>query len=448
MERTAVFLSVLLVSIVGEVWSQRLLWLGSAGGRSTDIRVSADGSVVVGVHNRTPFRWTQSGGMENLPIPPGTVDAWVEDISDDGSVAVGFADSIGVGPRPVRWLLSAGRVEVLGVPFPDSTIIGAVGWAYGTSANGSAMVGFVRFRNRYGFDLNLIAFRWTESDGMQLLDTLGSRDSKAYAVSANGSVVVGEEGEQACRWIIGGGIQILGTLAGGRGSSAYGVSADGSVVVGSSETVREGGSRPFHAFRWTASGGMQNLATSEWRESWPRAVSADGSIVVGGGLTSDGFYRAFRWTPSRGMENLNVAYASLLAGGAILLEAWDVTPDGRYIVGEGIHPPDDMGVQRNDVFLLDTQGSSSVSHETQPDLEIRVEPQPAMESGQVSLKSGTVHAVRVEVWDMLGRSVTVLADGLVQNGAPLTLPPLPSGMYMVVARAGQTVAAEPFVVVR
>ncbi|GEM_PF-1585446 len=441
-------LSLFLIASIAEAWSQRLEWLGFPGGAFASIRVSADASVVVGNGNTAPFWWTRSGGVSDLPTPPGTVDPWVEDVSYDGSVAVGFADSIGVGKRPVRWLLSAGRAQVLGVPFPDSTIIAASAWAYGTSANGSVMVGIVRFTDYYGSHSNLMAFRWTESDGMQLLDTLGSRDSKAYAVSANGSVVVGEEGEQACRWIIGEGVQILGTLAGGRGSSAYGVSADGSVVVGSSETVGEGGSRPFHAFRWTASGGMQNLATSEWRESWPRAVSADGSIVVGGGLTSDGFYRAFRWTPSRGMENLNVAYASLLAGGAILLEAWDVTPDGRYIVGEGIRPPDDMGVQRNDVFLLDTQGSSGVVHQAQPGLEIRIEPQPVTVGGQVVVKSGAVRPVRVELVDMLGRSVAVLAEGVVQDGTTLPLPSLPAGMYVVRATAGEAVAVEPFVVVR
>lgn len=439
--RRAIALSLFLVASIAEAWSQRLEWLGFPGGAFASIRVSADASVVVGNRNTTPFWWTRSGGVSDLPTPPGTVDPWVEDVSDDGSVAVGFADSIGVGKRPVRWLLSAGRAQVLGIPFPDSTIIAASAWAYGTSANGSVMVGIVRFTDYYGSHSNLMAFHWTELGGMQLLDTLGSRGSKAYAVSANGGVVVGEEGEQACRWIIGEGVQILGTLAGGRGSSAYGVSADGSVVVGSSETRGEYGSMPFHAFRWTASEGMHNLATSQWRESWARAVSADGSIVVGGGLTSDGFYRAFRWTASRGMEDLNEVYAGLLGDSAVLVEAWDITPDGRYIVGAGIRPSDD-------VFLLDTQGSSGVVHQAQPGLEIRIEPQPVTVGGQVVVKSGAVHAVRVELVDMLGRGVALLAEGVVQDGTTLPLPPLPAGMYVVRATAGEAVAVEPFVVVR
>ena len=73
----------------------------------------------------------------------------------------------------------------------------------------------------------------------------GGFDSKAYGVSADGSVVVcqGEStsGEEAFRWTLSGGIVGLGDLLGGSFSSrAYGVSADGAVVVGYSVST-EGG---------------------------------------------------------------------------------------------------------------------------------------------------------------------------------------------------------------
>jgi probable HAF family extracellular repeat protein len=48
----------------------------------------------------------------------------------------------------------------------------------------------------------------------------------------------------------------LGTLGGG-GSEAFGVSADGSVVVGGALNA----AGQWRAFRWTASGGMQDLGT-------------------------------------------------------------------------------------------------------------------------------------------------------------------------------------------
>jgi probable HAF family extracellular repeat protein len=49
----------------------------------------------------------------------------------------------------------------------------------------------------------------------------------------------------------------LGTLPGGGRSEAYGVSADGAVVVGWSYNA----AGQYRAFRWTASGGMQDLGT-------------------------------------------------------------------------------------------------------------------------------------------------------------------------------------------
>jgi probable HAF family extracellular repeat protein len=72
---------------------------------------------------------------------------------------------------------------------------------------------------------------------MQNLGTLGGSESEAFGVSADGSVVVGwaynAAGQtRAFRWTASGGMQDLGTLPGGSLSVAYGVSADGSVVVG------------------------------------------------------------------------------------------------------------------------------------------------------------------------------------------------------------------------
>jgi probable HAF family extracellular repeat protein len=106
-------------------------------------------------------------------------------------------------------------------------------------------------------------------------------------------------------------MQNLGTLAGGR-SEAYAVSADGAVVVGWAENAAW---QP-RAFRWTASGGMQDLGTlgGSYSEAW--GVSADGAVVVGWADNAAGRDRAFRWTASGGMEDLNTTYASLLTNGS------------------------------------------------------------------------------------------------------------------------------------
>jgi hypothetical protein len=80
-----------------------------------------------------------------------------------------------------------------------------------------------------------------------------------------------------------------------------------------------------------------------WSEA--RGVSADGSIVVG---LSGG--RAFRWTATGGMEDLNRTYARLLTQGSFLERAYAISPDGRYIVGVGRNGA--TGHQQ--AFLLDT----------------------------------------------------------------------------------------------
>jgi probable HAF family extracellular repeat protein len=327
-------------------WSQSITWLGVLpyGRWSWAYGVSADGTVVVGVSNYlggygSAFRWTASGGMQNLGTPGGRV-SYAYGVSADGAVVVGTAivdyyDDWGFYnyARAFRWTASGGMQDL-------GDLGGGESEAYGVSADGTVVVG-----GAFNAAGQWRAFRWTASGGMQDLGTLGVGWSEAYGVSADGAVVVGQAQNaawqwRAFRWTASGGMQDLGTLGGDR-STAYAVSADGSVVVGRAQNA----AGQWRAFRWTASGGMQDLGTLGGDRSTAYAVSADGSVVVGwaGG-------RAFRWTVGGGMENLNTTYASLLTNGSVLIVARAISPDGRYIVGEGYN----AATGRDEAFLLDT----------------------------------------------------------------------------------------------
>lgn len=147
----------------------------------------------------------------------------------------------------------------------------------------------------------------------------GQNQSRACALSADGSVVVGESGNTAFRWTANGGMVVPGYLQGGTTSRATGVSADGSVVVGRTSV---GG------FRWTSAAGMSALGPLQSGfSSYPNAVSADGSIVVGFGGNAAGTSDAARWADPTGWITLDYL-PSYYAG-----EARAVSADGSVVVG-------------------------------------------------------------------------------------------------------------------
>lgn len=167
----------------------------------------------------------------------------------------------------------------------------------------------------------------------------GQSMSRAYGLSADGSVVVGqsdsERGPQAFRWTRDGGMVGLGDLPGGEFSSlAHGVSADGSTVVGMS-TSTDGP----QAFRWTSAGGMTGLGDLPGGifDSRAYGVSGDGTVVVGLGNTDRG-QQAFRWTSRQGMKELNTQ-----ADGQITTLATAVSADGSVVTGYGWFPPRSQG---------------------------------------------------------------------------------------------------------
>jgi probable HAF family extracellular repeat protein len=284
---------------------------------------------------------------------------------------------------------------------------------------------------------------------MQDLGTLGGSWSVATGISADGSVVVGAAWNapwqfHAFRWTASGGMQDLGTL-GGDWSGAEAVSADGSVVVG----VAHNAAGQDRAFRWTAARGMQDLGTLDGDKSMAKGVSADGSVVVGVAHNAAGRSRAFRWTAAGGMEDLNITYAHLLTNGSVLEVASAISPDGRYIVGEGYN----AATGRSEAYLLDTQGTGVEERSGAARVRLRLLPQPVHERVVLELEvAEAARGVTLVVTDALGRVVAeplreaVLPPGV--HRVELDVRAWAAGQYAVVLRTEAGSTAVLLVVVR
>jgi probable HAF family extracellular repeat protein len=227
----------------------------------------------------------------------------VTGVSADGSVIVGISKNGNGDTHAFRWTTANG-IQDLG------TLGGDWSEATGVSADGSIIVG-------WSYDSNGIyrAFNWTAATGMQ---DLGTGDySKATGVSADGLVIILNISPIAYRWTLSGGLENLGNL-GTDNSGASSVSSDGSVIVGYSYNA----SNDPYAFRWIDGIGMEQIGTYY---SFALSVSGDGSTVTGFETGSAGLYRAFKWTQIGGFE-FNIA-GNFSQGNA-------VSGDGSIIVGD------------------------------------------------------------------------------------------------------------------
>jgi len=186
-------------------------------------------------------------------------------------------------------------------------------------------------------------FQWTSEGGLVGLGDLPGGDfgSAAYSVSGDGLTVVGTSRSwqtfyfpysvtEAFRWTSAGGMVALGDLPGGVfASGARAISGDGSTIVGGGSGVS--GYEAFRCVGCMSPGGMVGLGDLPGGSfgSGAISVSGDGSTVVGQG-TSESGQEAFLWTSNGGMVGLGD-----LAGGDFHSVATDVSGDGSVVVGEG-----------------------------------------------------------------------------------------------------------------
>ena len=201
--------------------------------------------------------------------------------------------------------------------------------AYGVSADGSVVAGLSRSS---AATPNFEAFRWTESGGMVGIGDLdgGIFHSEGVGISGDGSTVVGlsysELGAEAFRWESGSMVSLNDPLGDIVSDYAWDASSDGSVIVGWGKSTASGSYN--EAYRWTESGGMVGLGdlSGGLFDSQARGVSADGSVVIGYSKSTLGT-EAFRW------ESGSMVGLGDLDGGGFGSYASDVSADGSVVVG-------------------------------------------------------------------------------------------------------------------
>lgn len=302
--------------------------------------ISADGNVVVGVATNSdnvgePFRWV-GGTMTGLGRIPdaahGVCTAYTcaeaFAVNSDGTVVVGmgFVNDGAADPSGRAWFWNGGSLtplDMLAVCNPHAGRDGSK--SYGVSADGTVIVG------GYSCDFGTAHPFRAVNGAMVDLGTLGSMNTEAMAVSADGSVVAGTAHTTCCNQAFrsaGGGAPVaLSSLpddTGGSGATA--ISGDGTVIFGWSEATQGGTRRPV---RWV------NSVIERIGDSGNALMSANADGTVG--------VSSARWSVTGGYTNLEH-----------LLPAWGMT----FSPGQGFSA---TAISADGITIVGTTGSGSLA---------------------------------------------------------------------------------------
>lgn len=280
--------------------------------------ISSDGTVVVGdyygdehYYDGKAIKWTAATDtFKNLNADLGNpTESLAIGVSPDGTIVVGTAGDDGfvlVGNDPVDLV-------------PDSKRFKAV-----TDAeNGSFVL--------VGLNDSDVPARWTSDGENYTLDTGFSSDLTAFMLANPGLNLTGE-------------------------GKANRVSEGGNTVTGGlhwyDPVSEDSGS---YAFRWTDSGGFQNISPAGANKVDASSMSPDGSIVGGGNYNRGGTPeehrgRAFVWDQEYGSR-----LVSDILQGEVDLTGWTldsalVSGDGKTLIGIGTKD----GVQHTWMAQLDS----------------------------------------------------------------------------------------------
>lgn len=222
--------------------SPQFLPMPSNVNTSTAYAVSLDGSVIAGwwapqsvdgshVKN-SGFAWSMTGGFIDMGLAPNGYVGEPTAISDDGHTILTVTPS-----AAYLWTADGGYEDIGSFPnAPGGEIL-----AWSMSGDGNSVVGTVFGAPRLPY---ATAFLWTRDGGFSGLgDSYGKISTQAYAVSADGRIVVGSTGyssnQRAMVWDAKNGVRDLTTLLIDNGFDlggtildyATGISDDGQTIL-------------------------------------------------------------------------------------------------------------------------------------------------------------------------------------------------------------------------
>jgi hypothetical protein len=281
--------------------------------------------------------WTEATGTIGLGGLPGESDGgsgWLSDpsaVSADGSTVVGRATTSEGGAAPFRWTRADGM----------EAVVEGDGTAVAVSADGSVVLGEQR--------RPLVrAFRWTRALGAVTLEPVAGDDwTQARALSADGATVLGHSsgpfGARLFVWTEATGTRAVENLPGYTSCLAAGVTfgRTSGLAVGGLCTIEAGQPRPFV---WAGQDVLLALGPADaldgYEPTGPVAVTADGSVAVGraSGATLAAGSRAYRWTQANGLQLIQLPEG--YTTGAPVAGQATMSEDGSVFVGTmgGIGP--------------------------------------------------------------------------------------------------------------
>lgn len=322
------------LAMTGPAAAQQLITMPS-GSWATDI--TPDGEIVAGSYNYDDgFIWRWRVDPAPTIISGGTIVA----ISDDGTVAAGNIIDPTVDANVAAIWTEATGWQSLGW-LPGAFSCPSRSDAYGISGDGTTVVGLS------WVGCNARGFRWTAATGMQELQVLGLGNNRCSAISSDGSALGGFAQTQGlvdrspAYWEV----DTSGTLIdSSKLGEVAGFSNNGSASVG---TFAFPGQNYLRAFvRYGQTGAMTNLGAlhSNWASS-AEDISEDGRTIVGFDYISLS-RQAWVITEADGMVALDDLLTAMgFSGHPPTLVCRAVSDDGSVVVGgaQGVNPFDGTG---------------------------------------------------------------------------------------------------------